>query len=114
MKRQQRGCFDLQRNPSKPFLYLLTPEPARPTILKFYHSLSAMPVVSKPGQFDPGEIVYARFFGSKAFIVKGIATAIDAPFLHYFCQLKSDIYLIPMIHLSRRDLVPLVGNGNHR
>ena len=114
MKRQQRGCFDLQRNPSKPFLYLLTPEPARPTILKFYHSLSAMPVVNKPGQFDPGEIVYARFFGSKAFIVKGIATAIDAPFLHYFCQLKSDIYLIPMIHLSRRDLVPLVGNGNHR
>jgi hypothetical protein len=73
-----------------------------------------MPVVSKFGQFDPGEIVYARFFGSEAFMVKGIATTIGTPFPHYFCQLKGDTYLIPMIHLSRRDLAPLVGTGNRR
>jgi hypothetical protein len=72
-----------------------------------------MPVVSKFGQFDPGEIVHARFFGAKTFVVKEIAKT-ESPFPHYFCQSGGEAYLIPMIWLSRRDLLPLVGTGNRR
>ena len=70
-------------------------------------------VVRKFGQLDPGETVYARFFGDKPFVVGEIAM-VDSSFPHYFCVSEGDTYLIPMIHLSRRDLLPLVGDGNRR
>jgi len=91
----------------------LTAGPVRVTILKLYHSLNAMSVVSKPGQFDPGETVHARFFGAKTFVVKEIAKT-ESLFPHYFCQSGDEVHLIPMIWLSRRDLLPLVEDGNRR
>ena len=72
-----------------------------------------MQAVSKSKRFDPGEIVYARFFGDKPLVVGEILIA-DSSFPHYFCVSEGDTHLIPMIHLSRRDLVPLVGDGNRR
>lgn len=68
---------------------------------------------SKLEQFSSGETVYARFLGSETFVVKEIAKT-DSSFPHYLCQSKEGIYLIPMIHLSRRDLLPLVGDGNRQ
>jgi hypothetical protein len=70
-----------------------------------------MQSVSRSEQFDPGDIVYARFFGNKAFVVKGVAKT-HSPFPHYFCESEGDIYLIPMIRLSTRDFLPLVEDGN--
>lgn len=92
---------------------LLTRKLARPTILKFCHLLSVIRAINKLEQFSSGETVYARFFGSETFVVKEIAKT-DSSFPHYLCQSRDGIYLIPMIHLSRRDLLPLVGDGNRQ
>ena len=91
----------------------LTHKLARPTILKFCHLLSMIRAINKLEQFSSGETVYARFLGSETFVVKEIAKT-DSSFPHYLCQSKEGIHLIPMIHLSRRDLLPLVGDGNRQ
>ena len=72
-----------------------------------------MPVVSKPTQFDSGEVVYARFLGSESLVVpENVKTG--SPFPHYLCEREGVTYLIPMIHLSTKNLLPLVEDGNHR
>lgn len=70
-----------------------------------------MRAASKFEQFCLGEVVYARFFGAKTLVIKGIAET-TAAFPHYLCQAGSDTYLIPMIHLSRGNLLSLVEDGN--
>ena len=70
-----------------------------------------MKSVSNLEQFYPGDIVYARFFGTETLIIEEIAKT-ASPFPHYFCQLKGNTYLVPMIHMSTKNLLPLVEDGN--
>jgi hypothetical protein len=62
-------------------------------------------------QIEPGDTVYVRYFGEESLVVKGVAKT-SSPFPHYFCQLKDAVYLIPKIHLSTKNLLPLTGDGN--
>lgn len=81
--------------------------------MKFHRLLGAMSDFSKFTQFEPGDTVYARFFGSDPFVVVAIGEA-DRGFPCYICQRKSEFYSIPKILLSTKDLLPLVEDGNHR
>jgi hypothetical protein len=70
-----------------------------------------MQSVSRSEQIEPGDTVYARFFGEETFVVKGVAKT-SSPFPHYFCQSKDAVHLIPKIHLSTKNLLPLTGDSN--
>lgn len=67
--------------------------------------------VSKLEQFYPGDIVYARFFGTETLAVEKIAKT-TSPFPHYFCKFRGNTYLVPMIHMSTKNLLSLVEDGN--
>ncbi len=72
-----------------------------------------MPAVSKFTQFDPGDAVYARFFGGEPLVVVKIAKT-NSPFPHYLCQQGVNTYLIPLVCLSTKNLLPLVEDGNRQ
>ena len=62
-------------------------------------------------QIEPGDTVYARFFGEETLVVKGVAKT-SSSFPHYLCQSENAVHLIPKIHLSTKNLLTLTGDGN--
>lgn len=111
MKRQQWGCFDLQLAWIKKSCNSLTLRPTRSKVLKFHHPLSVVTPSNQLQQIEPGDTVYARFFGEETLVVKGVAKT-SLLFPHYLCQLEDAVHLIPKIHLSTKNLLPLTGDGN--
>lgn len=87
----------------------LKPSPKKLTPKRFS---SAGPSIQKT-EFKVGDGVYARYHGDRVLRIAAVAD-VNSPLPHYICELDGDKYLIPKLHLSTKNLISEVEDGNRR